>query len=81
MSRLKSYLIGFTIIAAFFGGFLFDYLFIFGGIIIVVYFAYEIAVFLYKKDKTMRQDTIICPRCMVPVDKIEGKCPQCGEEL
>jgi len=78
--RLKSYIILFTVIAVALGGFLFDYLFIFAGIIIVAYYAYIIAMY-YKKEKPIQQDTMICPRCMVPVDKAEGKCPQCGEEL
>lgn len=78
--RLKSYLIWFTVIAIALGGFLFDFLFIFAGIIIVVYYVYHIAMF-YKEENPIQQDTMICPRCMVPVDKVEGICPQCGEEL
>ncbi|MFW9947508.1 MAG: hypothetical protein ACFFBZ_04770 [Promethearchaeota archaeon] len=78
--RLKSYIIWFTILAMIIGGIFLEYLWIFAIIIIVAYFSYNIIIY-YKKEKPIEKDTIICPRCIIPVNKNEKVCPQCGEEL
>lgn len=78
--RLKSFLIIFTVIASVLGGFFFQYLFVFLGLIIIVYFL-SILFYYYKQNKPVQQAKIVCPRCMISVDYSERKCPNCGEEL
>ncbi len=42
-------------------------------------------IFFYRKGKIAlakrKQKILICPRCMIPVDKQSGICPQCGQKL
>jgi len=78
-------------ILAFFG---IAYLFQFNTIGIVlgiivgcIIFLIDYFIFFYKKGKyaiakkRLTRKVLICPRCIVPVDKESGICPQCGQKL
>ncbi len=34
-----------------------------------------------EKARDKKQKTIICPRCMIPVDREAGICPRCGNKV
>lgn len=56
------------------------------GVIVGVIIAFiDYFIFFYRKGKIAsaerKQKILICPRCMVPVDKESGICPQCGQKL
>ena len=36
---------------------------------------------LSEKERDRKQLTVICPRCMIPVKKELGICPQCGNKI
>ena len=56
------------------------------GIIVgCIIFFIDYFIFFYRKGKIAsaerKQKILICPRCMIPVDKESGICPQCGQKL
>ncbi len=56
------------------------------GIIVgCIIFFIDYFIFFYRKGKIAiaksKQKILICPRCIVPVDKESGICTQCGQKL
>lgn len=65
--------------------FLFDFTtmgLIIGGIIaFLLFFSTQIINLIKKKTTSSKIQQLICPRCMIAVDKETGICPKCGNKL